>query len=144
MRVLLAVVFLMAASTVNAEDRDLLSDAEVKKERELKASAIYKSGYGDNGLDEITKAINEVSSRAIKKEFIARSIQKEQEQPKGFLSRLSIGMAPSIREQISDKGNLGRQLTIKTTTNTQGLYENIVFGGISYKVSTGSSTQIIR
>lgn len=53
-------------------------------------------------------------------------------------------MAPSIREQISDKGNLGRQLTIKTTTNIQGLYENIVFGGISYKVSTGSSTPIIR
>lgn len=84
MRVLLAVVFLMAASTVNAEDRDLLSDAEVQKERELKASAIYKSGYGDNGLDEITKAINEVSSRAIKKEFIARSIQKEQEQLRVF------------------------------------------------------------
>lgn len=146
MRCLSAILLFLVASSASASDKDVTSnmDAEKERERELKASAIYKDNYGKEGLDEITRAINEVSDRAIKKDFIVRSMQKESVQPKSVLSYQSNSTIGLIKDQVSNSKNWGKQLTIKTTTHVQGLYENLVFGGYSYKVLTEGTIPNIR
>lgn len=139
MKYLAALSLSLLGSVASASDKNIVGDVDVENERMVKASAIYKDDYGNEPVNEITKAINETSRRAIKKDFIIVSMNQEKNRPKSILSNSSPSAMQIIKKQVSGSKNWGKQLSIKTTTNVQGLYETLIFGGYSYNVLTDAN-----